>query len=794
MSHFDPQDRNNNKVNTSTSDDKNLKKNKAELQIISRNKKVATTSSLSQQQQLQQQLSSIQQSRTVHTNDRLQRTNYPSVSSDGGNREEFHMNRTMSTYGYVRSPYGWFFDPTYHPAQPSMASHNGCAPSSSSSFYMPHGDRHPSHHYAAAPVSSMRPTRPSPNRSDVRHDDDAKKKDAQDDTHISRNSRKSSTYSSSAFVPHHMPRSGTTSSESRASFNNNSNFLSSTAMNFYSSSSKGNLKEDPRFSPSISPCTTATKNASALMTPTSRIALKQQQQETTPFEPHRVLLDITNRSWGNSATRRGVTTSKQSSKSMNDTMINKMDSNMNSTTMATTAARVSVSLNSSCDESKNKTAKRTVDDLQSVCSSATVHSTSPSLSSSSSLSVSAQGVNVVEESNPRQNIKRQRSTSSMSGASNYSSSSSESMRDMNNHVGNQNSRGMLDLLCEATDIVMKNMMEQKEAPRNMIQNSTLTDASRGGTMTRIMTPLPPPPLFVSGAIAGGTNNQYDKSFFQETTQGFNQENFTPVTMSRHSFIKPIQPVPTTTATTTTVMATTLSHNPKTTTPSLRISPSTNSTRSDGKLPKPCSCPRSKCIKLYCDCFQAGNFCSPECSCKSCKNTALENGPGGQRTRAIQNILARNPFAFHKDKDILEKLNNRAPGINCRCVRSQCLKLYCDCFQAGQVCGDNCLCVKCMNTVEESGDYGKRSVARAICLSRNPDAFKKKVKKTGEGCSCKNSRCLKKYCDCFNNGSICSSKCICRDCENKDPNAFMIKNHPTNNVELTGMSSLEVMNC
>jgi hypothetical protein len=40
----------------------------------------------------------------------------------------------------------------------------------------------------------------------------------------------------------------------------------------------------------------------------------------------------------------------------------------------------------------------------------------------------------------------------------------------------------------------------------------------------------------------------------------------------------------------------------------------------------------------------------------------------------------------------------------------------------------------MNTVEESGDYGKRTVARAVCLSRNPEAFKKKVKKTGEGCS------------------------------------------------------------
>jgi hypothetical protein len=26
-------------------------------------------------------------------------------------------------------------------------------------------------------------------------------------------------------------------------------------------------------------------------------------------------------------------------------------------------------------------------------------------------------------------------------------------------------------------------------------------------------------------------------------------------------------------------------------------------------------PRSRCLKLYCDCFQAGNNCLPECGCQ-----------------------------------------------------------------------------------------------------------------------------------------------------------------------------------
>ena len=200
-------------------------------------------------------------------------------------------------------------------------------------------------------------------------------------------------------------------------------------------------------------------------------------------------------------------------------------------------------------------------------------------------------------------------------------------------------------------------------------------------------------------------------------------------------------------------------------PDLKIHPYRSAKKKDAKS---CNCPRSRCIKLYCECFQAGRYCSSDCCCKKCLNLKSESGPVGKRTFAIQNILSRNPFAFHKDKDLLEKKFNRASGLNCRCVKSQCLKLYCDCFQSGKVCGKDCMCVKCLNTAEESGDYGEATKARSLRLSRNPNAFKKKEKKTGEGCSCKNSKCLKKYCDCFNNGLSCTSKCSCRDCQNYAP--------------------------
>jgi len=180
----------------------------------------------------------------------------------------------------------------------------------------------------------------------------------------------------------------------------------------------------------------------------------------------------------------------------------------------------------------------------------------------------------------------------------------------------------------------------------------------------------------------------------------------------------------------------------------------------------CSCPRSRCIKLYCECFQTGKMCSQtNCSCKKCKNTKEENGPNGIRTRAIQNIISRNPYAFDKDKS--SKKSVKSVGLVCRCVKSRCLKLYCECFQSGKVCNNYCMCIKCENTHAESGKGGKRTYAKKMCLERNPDAFSTKIKKTGEGCACKNSRCLKKYCDCFNSGIECSEKCICIDCYNMD---------------------------
>ena len=95
------------------------------------------------------------------------------------------------------------------------------------------------------------------------------------------------------------------------------------------------------------------------------------------------------------------------------------------------------------------------------------------------------------------------------------------------------------------------------------------------------------------------------------------------------------------------------------------------------------------------------------------------------------------------------------GSFCRCKNSKCLKRYCLCFERGVLCGDSCKCENCENV---AGSAALRK-ARAAIAEFPPSR---------DGCTCKNSRCLKRYCECFKAGLKCVAACKCVDCHNGRP--------------------------
>jgi len=123
-------------------------------------------------------------------------------------------------------------------------------------------------------------------------------------------------------------------------------------------------------------------------------------------------------------------------------------------------------------------------------------------------------------------------------------------------------------------------------------------------------------------------------------------------------------------------------------------------------------------------------------------------------------------------------------IICTCKKSRCLKMYCDCFAAKVFCSGNCTCLDCYNA---ASSVVVRDHAIANILKRKPFAFTMYSKAVGKniaaeeleaapGCNCKKTRCLKKYCICFNGGSFCSDSCKCTMCENAEINQVAVSHH------------------